>query len=263
MSKKKQIKIKDIISLYESGLPPVQIAEKFNCCTVNITRRLKKAGIEFKRDYSTVRRTRINRHTVDEHYFDNINTEDKAYFLGLMYSDGSVTKNQFYLKLKDEHILQSFKECIKSSAPIRSKNTPWGVIYLFCVSSQKLCKSLINQGCYINKTKTIKFPKLEATLIKHFIRGFFDGDGCLQLNDKLYRCSFDLTSASKEFLEQVRPIITEKAISNGGLNKEFKYDVWHLRYCGKQVIQILDWLYSDANFYLNRKYFKYQILSSL
>lgn len=180
-----------------------------------------------------------------------------------MYSDGSVTKNQFYLKLKDEHILHDFKKCIKSSAPIRSQNTHWGVVYIFCVSSQKLCKDLINQGCYINKTKTIRFPKLDSNLIRHFIRGFFDGDGCLQLNDKLGKCRFNLTSASKIFLEQVRPIISNIAISNGGINKESKYDVWHLHFSGKQVIQILDWLYTDSNFYLNRKYFKYQILSSL
>ena len=263
MSNKKGIKIEDILTLYKSGMPPAQIAEIFNCCIGNITIRLKRVGINFKRDYSTTRRTRINKHLVDENYFDEINTEDKAYFLGLMYSDGSVRKDQFYLKLKDEHILHDFKKYIKSSAPIRSQNTPYGMAYIFCVCSQKLCKALINQGCYINKTKIIKFPQLDSNLIRHFIRGFFDGDGCLQLNNKLSKCRFDLTSASKEFLEQVRPIIAEKAISNGGLNKESKYNVWHLSFSGKQVIQILDWLYADANFYLNRKYFKYQILSSL
>lgn len=68
------------MSLYKSGLPPVQIAETLNCCTVNIINRLRKLGINYKRDYSTTRRKRLNRYLVDEEYFDKINTEDKAYF---------------------------------------------------------------------------------------------------------------------------------------------------------------------------------------
>ena len=47
------------------------------------------------------------------------------------------------------------------------------------------------------------------------------------------------------------------------LNKESKCNVWHLRYSGHQVKQILDWLYKDANYYMQRKYIKYQLLSSL
>ena len=99
-------------------------------------------------------------------------------------------------------------------------------------------------------------------MYRHFIRGFFDGDGCLQLQDKIYHCRFDLASASKEFLEGVRPIITAHAKTNGHLGKEAKYDVWHLNYSGHQVVQILDWLYKDSKYYLIRKYNKYQILKS-
>ena len=118
-------------------------------------------------------------------------------------------------------------------------------------------------GCVPNKTRVIQLPRLRADLYRHFIRGFFDGDGCLQLQDKKYRCRFDSTSASKRFLEQVRPIITAHAKTNGYLGKESKYEVWHLNYSGYQVQDILDWLYKDSNFYLQRKYTKYKLLSSL
>ena len=66
----------------------------------------------------------------------------------------------------------------------------------------------------------------------------------------------------KKFLEDIRPIITAHAKTNGYLGKETKYDVWHLNYSGHQVVQILDWLYKDSNYYLIRKYNKYQILKS-
>lgn len=260
---KKGIKLEEIIKLYRQGIPPVQIAERLNCCVTNITRRLKKAGINFIRDYKSRRLpSRVNRHKVDEAFFDLIDTESKAYFLGLMFSDGSVSRNQFYIKLKDEDILLKFKEELKCDYPILYREFPYKS-YTLQISSQTLCNSLIKLGCTPNKTKTIELPILETGLYKHFIRGFFDGDGCLQLNDKKYKCRFDLASASKVFLEQIRPLITNKAKSNGYLGKETKYNVWHLNYSGHQVQNILDWLYNDSNFYLQRKYIKYKILSSL
>lgn len=260
---KKGIKLEEIIKLFEQGLPPIQIAEKLNCGTSNVTKRLKRAGINFIRDYTTRRMpSRLNRHKVDETFFDYIDTESKAYFLGLMFSDGSVSKNQFYIKLKDEDILLKFRKELKCDYPILYTEYPYKS-YKLQISSQTLCKALSKLGCIPNKTKIITLPTLREDLYRHFIRGFFDGDGCLQLQNKKYHCRFDLTSASKSFLEQVRPLITAHARSNGYLGKEAKYEVWHLNYSGHQVQDILDWMYKDSNFYLQRKYTKYKLLSSL
>lgn len=261
--KGKNIKLEKIIELYNQGLPPVQIAETLNCTSSNICQRLKKVSICFQRDYKKVRRSRQGRHSLNIEFFKEINTEAKAYFLGLMFSDGSVSNTQCYLKLKDEDIIQKFKKEINSSAPIRYITYGGYNAYVLEISSVDFCKYLQKQGCTKNKTRTIQLPQLREDLYRHFIRGFFDGDGCLQLQDKMYHCRFDLTSASKLFLEQVRPIITAHAKTNGYLGKEKKYDVWHLNYSGHQVQQILDWLYNDSNFYLERKYVKYQLLSSL
>ena len=256
---KKGIKIERILELYSQGMPPIQIAEELGCTHSNIGHILSRRGIKHKRDYSTVRRSRVGRYKIDEDYFENIDTEGKAYFLGLMYSDGSVSKNQFYLKLKDEDVVQQFKKELQTEAPIRRIEKPWDA-YILEVSCQKLCNHLCNQGCVPNKTRVIQVPNLRKDLYRHFIRGFFDGDGCLQLNEKIYHCIFNLTSASLQFLEQLRPIITAKAKTNGGIQKEKKYDVWHLHYGGHQVVQIMDWLYEDSHFYLKRKYDKYLIL---
>lgn len=260
---KKGIKLEKIIELYNQGFPPVQIAEILNCCTSNITRRLKKGGINFTRDYSVRRMpSRLNRHKIDETFFDYIDTEAKAYFLGLMFSDGSVARNQFYIKLKDEDILLKFKDELKCDYSILIREFPCKS-YTLQISSKTLCDALIKLGCVPNKTRVIQLPELRKDLYRHFIRGFFDGDGCLQLQDKKYHCRFDLTSASKIFLEQVRPLISAHAKTNGHLGKESKYEVWHLNYSGHQVQDILDWLYDDSNFYLQRKYTKYKLLSSL
>ena len=265
MVRKGNIDLESIINLYSKGLNTSEIAEKFKCTHANISKRLHKAGYHNLRDYSKRRLpSRINRHIVDLEFFKNIDNQDKAYFLGLMFSDGSVNSkgNQFYLKLKDEDVILKFKEVLKCDYPVIYREVP-NKSYTIEVSSKKMCSDLINLGCIPNKTKVLKFPSLREDLIRHFIRGYFDGDGCLQLQNKIYHCRFDIACASKQFLESMRPYITAIAVTNGGLNKESKYNVWHLSYSGNQVIQILDWLYKDANYYMQRKYVKYQLLSSL
>ena len=114
-----------------------------------------------------------------------------------MYSDGSVSKNTFYLKLKDEDIILKFRDALECDYPVRKISYGGHDAYILEIHSQTSCNNLIKQGCFINKSKIIRLPKLKEDLYRHFIRGFFDGDGCLQLQDKIYHCRFDLTSASK------------------------------------------------------------------
>lgn len=261
MSKKLGIKIAELITLYNQGNTPAQIAELYGCYISNITRRLKKAGIVLKRDYSKTRYSRENRHNIDINFFKVIDTEEKAYFLGLMYSDGSVSDNQFYLKLNDEDVIVKFKDSLKCDYPIKHNEFP-NYNYILQVSSKEMCKDLINLGCYKNKTKIIEFPNIDKSLYNHFIRGFFDGDGCVRVGSTKGKCRFDIASASYNFIIQLKNILTPIA-THIGISKENKYDVWHLRCGGKQVQQILDWLYKDSTVYMQRKYFKYQLLSSL
>lgn len=261
MSKKLGIKIEDIVDLYNQGQTPIQIAEKYGCCTANICRRLKKAGIKVTRDYSKARHIRTGRYQIDLDFFKQIDTEEKAYFLGVMYSDGSVSEDQFYLKLKDEDVVRKFKEALKCENPIKHNEIPY-YNYILQISCREMCQDLINWGCTINKTRTITFPNIDKSLYRHFIRGFFDGDGCIRVGVTKSKCHFDIVSASRTFLLQLKEILNPIA-SHIGISKEKSYDIWHLRCGGKQVQQILDWLYKDSTVYMQRKYFKYQLISSL
>ncbi len=43
-----------------------------------------------------------------------------------------------------------------------------------------MCNDLIGHGATIRKSLTLTFPThLDEKLIKHFLRGYFDGDGCI------------------------------------------------------------------------------------
>lgn len=259
---KKGIDINHIISLYEEGKNSAEIAEILGCCPENITRRLKKAGIDFKRDYSKVRHNRSNRTPIDINFFKTIDTEEKAYFLGIMFSDGSISKNnQFYLKLKDEDIVVKFKKALKCSYPIRHNEFPY-YNYVLQVSCQEMCNDLIKLGCVPNKTRTVQFPDIPKELRRHFIRGLMDGDGCIRVGETIGKCMFDIASASYQFIQQLKEILTPYT-SHIGISKETNYEVWHLRCAGKQVKPLLDWLYQDSTVYMQRKYFKYKLISSL
>lgn len=265
MTNKKGIKIEDIVFLYNSGLSPAQIAEEKNCCVVNITRRLKKYGINFKRDYSKTRYRRTNKHKINLYFFDNIITEEQAYFLGLMFADGSVSTNQFYLKMTDEDIIQKFKNALQTDVNIMTrfyKDKNYKPSYTLQISSQYMCEALSKLGCTPNKTHTLQFPDINPNLYNHFIRGFFDGDGCLSISNRAYQNRVDFVCASKKFLDALRVIISQHSKTNGNVYKEKKHDIWHLRYGGHQTKQIMDWLYENSTVYLNRKHFKYLLLGS-
>lgn len=119
-----------------------------------------------------------------------------------------------------------------------------------------MCQNLVDLGCTINKTKTIRFPKIPENLIPHFIRGFIDGDGCIRVGNTLGGCMLDIASASPQFILDLKDKI-EPYASHVGISKEINFDVWHLRCGGKQVKAILNWIYADSTVYMQRKYFKY------
>lgn len=266
MAKKLGIKLEDLISLYSEGKNLAEIAEIVQVKSIScISKRLKKAGIVVKRDYSKTRKRRTNCYKINEKYFEKIDTEGKAYFLGLMMADGCVNSNgnHFYLKMKDEDIIQKFKKELECEHPIRYTNYENHTMYILEVSSKKSCDFLKKYGCVPNKDYIVQLPDIEECLIRHFIRGYFDGDGCLQLQNVIYRCRFDIVSASKSILEQFRLIIAKHSITKGYLGKETYSNSWHLNFSGHQVENILDWLYKDANFYLKRKYDKYLILKTM
>ena len=258
---KKGIDIETLVSLYNKGKTVTEIAEIVNCNISNVSRRLKKRGYTIVQDYSKMRTTRYNRIKVNTNFFKTIKTEEQAYFLGIMFSDGSVSKNQFYLKLKDEDVVVAFKKALECDYQILHNVSPYNN-YILEVSSTEMCNDLINLGCIPNKTKVLQFPNIPKNLYKHFIRGFMDGDGCIRVGSTLGKCMFDITSASYSFIQQLKSAIEPHAI-HVGISKENKYDVWHLRCAGKQVKLILDWLYRDSTIYMQRKYFKYQLISSL
>lgn len=129
----------------------------------------------------------------NENYFDIIDTSQKAYFLGLMYADGyishSTRKNgsvyyimSISLQVQDKSVLEKLRnEMNRPNELILVKtNGKRNPQYRFTVSGEKIHHDLEKHGCIERKSLNLQFPTtVPEELMSHFIRGYFDGDGCI------------------------------------------------------------------------------------
>ena len=132
-------------------------------------------------------------------YFDSIDTEEKAYWLGFIFADGNISKSEriykgkikkgnyrFEVSLKDtdrEHLEKFAKEIsFEKEIKISQTNSKAKRCRLY-FNNKHFWNTLNNYGCTPNKSLTLKFPNIsifkDTSLIKHFIRGYVDGDGSI------------------------------------------------------------------------------------
>lgn len=152
----------------------------------------------------------------NERYFQLIDSPDKAYFLGLLASDGNIsprlTAVRIALKEDDQDILEKFREYLGTDAPkLRlkySKNK--GVVAapqkILCLSRVQMVKDLILHGITPNKSKTLKIECNLQGFEKDFLRGVWDGDGSIGVR------RFKVCTASAVFSIQLQEMIAK--ISN-------------------------------------------------
>ena len=127
----------------------------------------------------------------NKYYFDIIDTQEKAYFLGLLYADGSVRKRKgkdswrvsLALAADDRYLVERFKEELNSEHKIsvyKYKDKNWQEMYKLEISNKYFANQLMEKGVLTNKTHVLYFPEmLEDAFKPHFVRGLFDGDGCI------------------------------------------------------------------------------------
>lgn len=211
----------------------------------------------------------------DYHYFDAINTEEKAYWLGFLIADGWINKNDktgagvvgIELQYGDIGHLKKFNKSISGNYQItdrwragqfshNDKKYHECVIRIF---SRIMYDSLEYLGFTSDKSLTVGFPNIESVLIRHMVRGYFDGDGRFGLSNN--RLSVSFITASKRLNDDLIKILRSQQIEiheYTTTNKEtgtFMYVPEITNNINR--IKFLDWIYQDASIYLDRKYYKY------
>lgn len=260
----------ECIMRYLSGENVSKLKKEYGMSQSNLNTLMRFRNIE----------QRGTKYFCDFHYFDDIDSEDKAYFLGFIYADGNLHKNSLKVSIRDYDVdvLEKMKAFMDSNHPIRKvplfnfynedkKGPKDGEMVEFIITHRLIKNSMIAHGVVENKTHKIKcIPKtIPNHLLKHFMRGYIDGDGSFGRylkNDGYFRFSLNLVG-TLDFLED----FSKKAEKFSGIlfNKkmcdrhpERNTNIRQLRLTGKKkVLNFLDWIYSDSTVFMDRKYNKY------
>ena len=245
----------------EGGLTPSQIGEQFNSKRYQINYILKKHGIQKSMSESK------RKYILNESYFDEIDTPNKAYILGFLYADGYNNRinNSVVLSLskEDREILEKISEEVGSNKPLfesdyvnKNDGTERHMLIL-TMASKHMCETLEKWGLTQNKTFTIDFPDfLREDLIPHFVRGYFDGDGCACSTTDKGRPRFQITlMSSTQFCNGLVDYLETQNIYfhiNQPLRKSEKNKVVRSGN-NKELPKFINLIYKDADLYLNRK----------
>ena len=253
-----------VVSLYNKLGSSVDVGKLFNVGHNVITKILEERGI--KRTAAKKRQYKIN-----ENYFDNIDTQNKAYILGFLYADGCNFPKKgtisMSLEERDKDILDRMRHEISSERPLEfidySNKHDFGYTYKnqyrMLLFSSHMCKTLESHGMIPNKSLNLSFPEMKEELLPHFIRGYFDGDGSIIQGRRDTNFTLTITSTNN-FCEKLKDIVKKDvginchvydASNHNGITKVFTIT-------GRtQVKALLDWLYEDADMYLERKHHRY------
>lgn len=261
-------KIDHICVLYEQGVSAKSLGIKFSIDKRRIQKWAETKGI-LRDKGSSHRFTDFN-----QNIFDNIDTPEKAYWLGFFYADAYNCQqtNTFSITLQQNdanHLIKLAKFVEHKIDKIKYYNSKIGKKeYPTCclpLYSKHICNKMFELGCQQNKSFIIKYPEwLSTEFNSHFIRGMFDGDGCLTFREKQKEWKWSLVT-TKECAENIQQIILKNTdlIVNYHCISETDNNTYQLETSGNEKInKILNWLYinTSENCRLERKYIKYQEL---
>lgn len=257
--------IEQIIKLYQENVSLREIEKIVHHGRAAISKMLERLGIK------NVKGNHYRKYFFDFNFFEKIDNELKAYWLGFLYADGCILQRRDYgeqefkiaLGIKDEEILQKYKEDLKSTYPIRydkrsDENNNFQDQAICCYRSQKTVDDLKKLGCTKNKSLTLDFPnksQVPEELIRHFIRGYFDGDGSISSYNGYYNINF---VGTENFIKKLSTYFEGGSI----YPDKRKQNSWYFNLGGNlQVLKAYHYLYDNANRYMKRKYDKFKPLT--
>ena len=251
----------EMVDRYINGESAEILAKIYNVNPTTVRINVRRAGLKVRTLSEAARQ-----YTFNHNFFNIIDTEAKAYFLGLLLADGCIHKEDIIIGLqtRDRHILETFLKRIDGNNQIKDRIVKGGflskqgsqVSTLSLYSTDTMVMNLKDLGLGERKTYNITLPKLAINLEKHFWRGVFDGDGTIVCNKTKRRiyvgiCGhLNTVTAFTDFLKRnniipnkIRPICS----------------IYNTNITTNKAIKFLKLIYTDSDpeLCLKRKYEKY------
>ena len=219
---------------------------------------------------------------IRQNFFSKIETELQAYLLGFFASDGSIDEKRktfrIHLSRKDEELVLLYKNIISpdcrtfiikehSTIGRNGKAIKAGESIGIDINSSRICNDLVNLGFGYKKTySNLHIPKIDENLIRHFIRGYFDGDGtitgCYSKPDLKWhkkervRLVASICSKTRTILDDISIFLKLNDIKSSICFGK-RDEMWILSVPKSQLKKLFNLFYKDSYFYLNRKYLKF------
>ena len=242
--------ILDYVNLNKSAR---QVAKEYGLSKDKVTNELNRRGLM---------RAKPN-NSYNKSYFKVIDTEAKAYWLGFIYADGCVKSGgldvlEIGLSIKDVKHLYKFKHDIEFFGEIKEKCVGKYQSCRLRLFGKEIIEDLINQGAYPRKSLVLEFPKLVPQhLLRHFVRGYFDGDGSVYVSNDKLSISF---LGTDNFLNDLQSLfISELSLTKVKIYKHA--NITEYKKSRKDAMTILNYMYKDCTIYLDRKFNKYAHLT--
>lgn len=254
-----KLQVEQVIEKYEELKTLKAVANYFSINQATIKKFFVKNNIPY---------TKAINYSHNENFFAT-NTEDSFYWAGFIAADGNITdKKDFTLSLKQgdyAHILK-FKTAINSDAPIKilppkdkiicgvKTATSGSAVIRF--RAKQWAEDFLRFNIIPNKTKTYSIPPdiLNNKLVNHFIRGYFEGDGWFSHVKKLNRFCWGVCG-NLDVVENIKELLNNNCDISGSTTIIRQNNIFKLTYSKQHdVSNIIDYIYGEANVYLDRKY---------
>lgn len=266
----------DILTEYNSGVPSTMLHKKYNFAPATILKIVR----ELEGHVKTMKEVKT-KYTFNHSFFNKINTEEKAYFLGFLLADGHTSYKEvmLHLNVKDRHIIDTFIKSINGNNKIAIRNTKAifnKKLYTsksagVSLRSDEMLNALKKLGFTNNKSKGIQIPKIEKDLQKHFWRGVWDGDGYVSCNNRISKQKLTNNKIKdynylvlevglcglKNVVEEFCEFLKQNNIKPGKIYPDGS--IYSVRCNWSESYKLLNLFYSDFNpeLCLQRKYEKY------
>lgn len=220
----------------------------------------KAARLHVKRTYKSTKRP------VNDNFFSELN-EESAYVFGLwsadgyMYKEGTKHRVSLTLKESDRYHVERIASMLDCACSTKTYNG-FGRTTL-TVNSIPMYLDLLRLGGTPAKSCNMLFPSVREDLVRHYIRGVFDGDGCFTTR-KVYKVdgTYSLWGRASicnggEFLESLYSKVHD-SIGIEGIIGPTKSRAKELRFYISKYRDLYDYLYKDTDLYLIRKEAKFK-----
>lgn len=254
----------DICKDYLNNMSNKELAYKYKIHRVTVQSILKRNNIILRKQSETSRKNFII------NFKGDILTTNDAYILGLIWSDGNLSRNciEIVLQKNDEKLLKDISQYVYSKNTLtyregrnrifNGKEYSCKPQVRFRITNKEIADKLRIIGLSEDKSLKCRFPKIDSVFIPHFIRGLMDGDGCIYTK-KRGNCRVTIVS-NHIMVSEISDIVNENLKINSKVNKKTE-NVSIFSISGRlQILKFLEWIYKDADLKLDRKYEKYKEL---